>query len=163
MSQTAPQYDNPATAQKLREEVQRQEAEDRANVAQDLSVKQKLERSREEKKETFEIQIDGVPVEFEQPTTNLQERALTINAKFEGMNIEDDLDSQTTAELVGFMKGAMDQMSVSEDLDEDFWGDYDAQSLESHFESVMMSEHVQEGEEDLDPKEAEEIDGFRST
>lgn len=146
-----PNYDNPERAQRLREELVRREKTEQEQQAEALSIKQRLQKKRDEK--TIEQDFMGETLEFRPAGAARQKRGIVLSQRFGGTD-EDELDAEVTADLVDYMVGTLAELSVNEELDEEFWGTYGFEDLEGVFENVIAAGAAEEVTD-------EEIDEFR--
>lgn len=152
-------YENQNDAQRLRAEMQRRQTEETQRTAESLSVKERIQRRRSNE-EAVEEEFYGETLEFDKPGLRLQKRAMSFAAETEGQD-EDEINPETTTEIVDFMVEGLAELATDADLDEEFWGGFGFSELEPLMDTVLLAGEEIDGEtlpEDLD---AEEVDGFR--
>ena len=154
---SAEHYENPEDASALREELANREQEREEELAENLSTKERLQRRLDE--QTVDAEILDEPVEFRKPGAGMQKRAIRISAQYEGVD-EDEIPPEDTLEIVDFMTESLAELSVDDELDEEFWDQFGFDDLEGTFEQVLLS--FGDVEEDLLPDEdRDEIEEFR--
>lgn len=151
----ATRYDNPETAQKLRDRIEQDRREEEREIVEGLTLKQRLQQKRDES--TIEQEFLGETIEFREPGAGLQRRGLEISAEFGGQD-EDEIDPETSIDLLDFMIETLGELSTDESLDADFWDDFGFGQLEELFESIILDTM---DEDEIDEEMAEEIDQFR--
>lgn len=132
----APDYDNPEAAERLRDELSRREQEQTEQIASSLTVKERLEQKRDES--TVEHEFMDETLEFRRPGADLQKRGIVLSKEFGGED-EEEIDAETTAELVDYMTGVLADLSINDELDEEFWGSFAFSDLEGVFEDVIAT------------------------
>lgn len=148
----APDYDNPESAQRLRDELVRRQQSEQEQQAEALSVKHRLEQKRDEN--TFEEDFMGETLEFRPAGAARQKRGIVLSQRFGGEDA-DDIDPEVTADLVDYMVEMLADLSMNDELDDEFWGTYGFEDLEEVFENVLAAGSA----EDVTDEEIEEFRG----
>lgn len=165
MSAEGVTWSNPNVVEQHEEEQveQRDERQREAAIeqAEHKSVRERLMEGRE-RELTVEIEITGVPVEFRTLGINVQKQSIELANELEDVATEDldeqDLESMDGIDMelaeagltaVDFIAGVLSEHSLDDDLDEEFWGDYDNAVLEEVLTNLTLASKKTETPEDV--------------
>lgn len=135
---------NPEAAAEARDELLKQ-TQPTMEAREAASVKQRLEQRVREQRRTVEIL--GEPVEFEPVGVGVSREAMRLRQR--ALNG----DAEAEADLVDLVFETLAEHSTDPEMDEDWWGQFQMQTIQEVFEQLVMS--------DLSADEREQIESFR--
>lgn len=136
---------NPEAADAARDALLQQEYTTAAEQQEHLTTKAKLEQKRDQQRDI--VDVLGEPVEFRPPGVGVSEKALDLRQRA----LNDDGEAE--GELVSFVLNTLADHAVDEEMDAEFWGGFDLETVQSVFEQLVMN--------DLSQQEREQIEQFR--
>lgn len=136
---------NPEAADSARDALLQQEYTTAAEQEEYVTTKAKLEAKRDQQRDI--IDVLGEPVEFRPPGVGVSEKALNLRQRaLKG-------DDEAEGELVSLVLDTLGDHAVDEEMDAEFWGGFDLETVQSVFEQLVMN--------DLSQQEREQIEQFR--
>ena len=135
---------NPEAAAEARDELLKQ-TQPTIEAREAASVKQRLEQRVREQRRT--VDVLGEPVEFEPVGVGVSREAIRLRQRA--------LDGSAEAEagLIDLVFETLAGHATDPEMDEDWWGQFQMQTIQEAFEQLVMT--------DVSPEEREQIEQFR--
>jgi len=136
---------NPEAADAARDALLQQKYTTAVEQEEYVTTKAKLEAKRDQQRDI--VDVLGEPVEFRPVGVGVSRDALNLRQRALGG------DETAEAELIDLVFETLAEHAIDDGMDEDFWGGFQMETIQSVFEQLVM--------DDLSQQEREQIEQFR--